>query len=114
MGARLRLLCVLIHAWLGGIENEGYCFIFHRWSWSRCSLRTHPCKESGPADRRVTRPLGMVIGEQFGTWIQTKKLDVSHAASVCLVGERYDVSFTVLHQARRVMNQVPSLRNTSP
>ncbi len=34
--------------------------------------------------------LGMVIGEQFGTWIQTKKLDVSHAASVCLVGERYD------------------------
>ena len=34
--------------------------------------------------------LGMVIGEQFGTWVQTKKLDVSHAASVCLVGERYD------------------------
>jgi XapX domain-containing protein len=34
--------------------------------------------------------LGMVIGEQFGIWVQTKKLDVSHAASVCLVGERYD------------------------
>jgi len=34
--------------------------------------------------------LGMVLGEQFGTWIETKKLDVSHAASVCLVGERYD------------------------
>jgi XapX domain-containing protein len=34
--------------------------------------------------------LGMVIGEQFGTWIQTKNLDVSRAASVCLVGERYD------------------------
>jgi XapX domain-containing protein len=34
--------------------------------------------------------LGMVLGEQFGTWIQTKQLDVSHAASVCLVGERYD------------------------
>ena len=34
--------------------------------------------------------LGMVLGEQFGVWIQTKKLDVSHAASVCLVGERYD------------------------
>jgi XapX domain-containing protein len=34
--------------------------------------------------------LGMVLGEQFGAWIQTKKLDVSHAASVCLVGERYD------------------------
>ena len=34
--------------------------------------------------------LGMVLGEQCGTWIHTKKLDVSHAASVCLVGERYD------------------------
>src|SRR5580704_5742459 len=34
--------------------------------------------------------LGMVFGEQFGTWIQTKKLDVSRAASLCLVGERYD------------------------
>jgi XapX domain-containing protein len=34
--------------------------------------------------------LGMVLGEQFGTWIQTKKLDVSRAATVCLVGERYD------------------------
>jgi XapX domain-containing protein len=34
--------------------------------------------------------LGMVLGEQFGTWILTKKVDVSHAASVCLVGERYD------------------------
>jgi XapX domain-containing protein len=34
--------------------------------------------------------LGMVLGEQFGVWIQTKKLDVSRAASICLVGERYD------------------------
>jgi XapX domain-containing protein len=34
--------------------------------------------------------LGMVLGEQFGVWIQAKKLNVSHAASVCLVGERYD------------------------
>jgi XapX domain-containing protein len=34
--------------------------------------------------------LGMVLGEQFGVWMHTKKLDVSHAASVCLVGERYD------------------------
>jgi XapX domain-containing protein len=34
--------------------------------------------------------LGMVFGEQFGIWVQTKKLDVSRAASVCLVGERYD------------------------
>ena len=34
--------------------------------------------------------LGMVLGERFGVWIQTKKLDVSRAASVCLVGEGYD------------------------
>ena len=34
--------------------------------------------------------LGMVLGEQLGTWVQTKKLDVPHAASVCLVGERHD------------------------
>ena len=34
--------------------------------------------------------LGIVLGEQFGIWVQTKKLDVSRAASVCLLGERYD------------------------
>src|SRR5246127_4812784 len=34
--------------------------------------------------------LGMVLGEQFGVWIHAKKLDVSRAATVCLVGERYD------------------------
>ena len=34
--------------------------------------------------------LGMVIGEQFGTWLQTKKLDVARAASACLVGGSYD------------------------
>jgi XapX domain-containing protein len=34
--------------------------------------------------------LGMVLGEQFGIWVQTKKLDASRAASACLVGERYD------------------------
>src|SRR5437016_13694921 len=34
--------------------------------------------------------LGMVLGEQLGSWIHTKKLYVPRAASVCLVGERYD------------------------
>ena len=34
--------------------------------------------------------LGMVLGEQLGIWIQTKKLDVPRATAVCLVGERYD------------------------
>jgi hypothetical protein len=32
----------------------------------------------------------MVLGEQLGIWIQAKQLNVSRAASVCLVGERYD------------------------
>jgi XapX domain-containing protein len=41
--------------------------------------------------------LGMVVGEQFGTWIQTKKLDVSRAASVCLTVNATTVSFTILH-----------------
>ena len=39
--------------------------------------------------------LGMVIGEQLGIWIHSKKLDVSHAASVCLVGESYDSAASV-------------------
>ena len=34
--------------------------------------------------------LGMVVGEQLGTWMQTKKVDVARAASACLVGEAYD------------------------
>jgi XapX domain-containing protein len=34
--------------------------------------------------------LGMVIGEQVGNWVHTKNVDVSQAASVCLVGESYD------------------------
>ena len=34
--------------------------------------------------------LGMVLGEQLGTWVHTKNVNVSRAASVCLVGESYD------------------------
>lgn len=33
--------------------------------------------------------LGMVLGEQLGIWVQTKKLDVPGAVTVCLVGESY-------------------------
>ena len=43
--------------------------------------------------------LGMVLGEQLGIWIQTKKIDVPRAAAVCLVGESY--------------NSAPSVRNAS-
>jgi XapX domain-containing protein len=34
--------------------------------------------------------LGMVLGEQLGGWIITKKMSVTHAASVCLVGMNWD------------------------
>ncbi|MGH9561291.1 MAG: DUF1427 family protein [Terracidiphilus sp.] len=34
--------------------------------------------------------LGMVIGEPLGGWILTRSINLTHAASVCLVGERYD------------------------
>jgi len=36
--------------------------------------------------------LGMVLGEQLGIWMQTKKLDVPRAAAVCLVGESYNAA----------------------
>src|SRR5246127_915669 len=34
--------------------------------------------------------LGMVLGEQLGGWILTKKVSVTHAASVCLMGKHWD------------------------
>jgi len=34
--------------------------------------------------------LGMVLGEQLGTWVHARKVDVSQSASTCLVGQRYD------------------------
>jgi XapX domain-containing protein len=49
--------------------------------------------------------LGMVIGEQAGTWILAKKVSVAHAASVCLVGKHWDkrpdprAAVASLHQA---------------
>ena len=33
---------------------------------------------------------GMVLGEQLGGWILAKKVSVTHAASVCLVGKHWD------------------------
>jgi XapX domain-containing protein len=39
--------------------------------------------------------LGMVLGEQLGVWIHTKKLDVPRAAAICLVGESYESAVSV-------------------
>jgi len=49
--------------------------------------------------------LGMVLGEQLGTWMQTKKLDIPRPATVCLVGERYDSAAS----ARNVLAAVPEV-----
>ena len=38
--------------------------------------------------------LGMVLGEQLGIWVHTKNVNVSQAASVCLVGKSYDRAST--------------------
>jgi XapX domain-containing protein len=34
--------------------------------------------------------LGMVLGEQLGTWVHARNVNVSQAASACLVGQQYD------------------------
>ena len=34
--------------------------------------------------------LGMVLGEQLGVWILAKKINLVHAASVCLVAKHWD------------------------
>jgi XapX domain-containing protein len=34
--------------------------------------------------------LGMVVGEQLGTWILAKRVTLAHAASTCLVGKHWD------------------------
>jgi len=39
--------------------------------------------------------LGMVLGEQLGIWMQTKKLDVPRASAACLVGESYNLAASV-------------------
>ena len=34
--------------------------------------------------------LGMVLGEQLGGWVVAKRVNVTHAAAVCLVGKHWD------------------------
>jgi XapX domain-containing protein len=58
--------------------------------------------------------LGMVLGEQFGIWVHTKKLDVACAASVCLVGERYDGQLYNPPSRQARYEASSSFENTSP
>jgi XapX domain-containing protein len=34
--------------------------------------------------------LGMVMGEQIGTWVISKRVSVAHAASTCLYAKHWD------------------------
>lgn len=34
--------------------------------------------------------LGMVLGEQVGTWVHSKNVNVAHAAATCLTGKHWD------------------------
>lgn len=34
--------------------------------------------------------LGMVLGEQMGSWILAKRITLTHSASVCLVAKHWD------------------------
>jgi XapX domain-containing protein len=52
--------------------------------------------------------LGMVLGEQVGTWVHTRGINVSQAASACLVGQRYDRPLQI--EARDPEIQMASLR----
>ena len=38
--------------------------------------------------------LGMVLGEQLGSWILAKKVTLTHSASVCLVAKHWDQPLT--------------------
>src|SRR6267154_2347838 len=89
MGARLRLLCILIRV-ARGIEMKVLFLSFIVGLGVGVLYGLIRVKSPAPPIVALLGLLGMVLGEQFGIWVQTKKLDVSHAASVCLVGERYD------------------------
>jgi len=56
--------------------------------------------------------LGMVLGEQLGTWVHTRNVNISQAASACLVGQRYDRPLEI--QARDPEIQIASLQGREP
>ncbi len=50
--------------------------------------------------------LGMVLGEQVGSWVHTRKVNVAHAAAACLTEKHWDSpvrmpeQVSVLHRAQ--------------
>ena len=43
--------------------------------------------------------LGMVLGEQFGMWIQTRKLDAPPATALSLVGKSHELAVASVRDA---------------
>jgi len=52
--------------------------------------------------------LGMVLGEQLGTWVHARNVNVSQAASACLVGQPYDRPLQIHASEPKI--QIASLR----
>ena len=52
--------------------------------------------------------LGMVLGEQLGTWVHSRNVNVSQAASACLVGQSYDRPLQIQESGSEI--QMASLR----
>jgi len=94
--------------------DESLVHILCSWFGCRDFVRSDPREESAPPIVALLGLLGMVIGEQFGVWIQTKKLDVSHAASVCLVGERYDGPRTSAARSIQAREDLPHAKQIFP
>ncbi len=42
--------------------------------------------------------LGMVIGEQVGSWVHTRNANVAHAAATCLFGKHWNPRVQVAEQ----------------
>lgn len=42
--------------------------------------------------------LGMVIGEQAGSWVHTKNANLAQAAATCVSGKRWDTPVKVAEQ----------------
>jgi XapX domain-containing protein len=52
--------------------------------------------------------LGMVLGEQLGGWVLTKRVSVAHAAAVCLVGKHWGRQADVAAHASPVPLNTPT------
>jgi XapX domain-containing protein len=90
MGIGLRLLRVLIRLRQEGIEMKASLISFAVGLGVGAIYGLIRVKSPAPPIIALLGLLGMVFGEQLGIWIHAKKLNVSDAVSVCLVGERYD------------------------